>query len=89
LKFRDTRGCKNNRNAISHIFHDYFKRLIGPSTDYGLGITTVISNYILVTGWISGNVDLNGDGDSTDETEDVTYSVVYGNWDVFISKFSD
>ena len=52
--------------------------------DIGWSVKADTSGNIIVTGEITGNVDLNGDGDSNDGGED---STGYSEYDIFIATF--
>ena len=60
------------------------KRLGGMEDDKGNGITLDDSDNIIITGFVTGDADLNGNGDFLDPGED---STGYGLTDAFISKF--
>ncbi|MCP4594991.1 LamG-like jellyroll fold domain-containing protein, partial [Neptuniibacter sp.] len=62
------------------------KRLGGTSSDYGIRITSDANNNIIVTGFVTGNADMNGDGDSVDGGAESATG--YGSSDVFISVFN-
>lgn len=66
--------------------HQWAKRF-GNSSSWGIGVHTDIHDNIIMTGNIdSGNMDMNGDGDSTDGgAEDATG---YGTQDVWMTTFS-
>ncbi|MDO8468700.1 MAG: SBBP repeat-containing protein, partial [Candidatus Peribacter sp.] len=62
------------------------KRLGLTDNDYGYSVATDSSGNVIVAGYVTGNADLNGDGDSTDGgAEDATG---YGNTDIVISVFN-
>jgi hypothetical protein len=61
------------------------KRLGGTSIDSGYSVACDSGGNVLVTGWVSGAADLNGDGDRTDGSAET--GTGYGNYDVFVAKF--
>ncbi|MEE8306506.1 MAG: SBBP repeat-containing protein, partial [Gammaproteobacteria bacterium] len=64
---------------------NWAKRLGGTDFDNGYEVITDSNNNLIVTGYVTGNADMNGDGDSVDGgAEDATG---YGNFDAFISVF--
>ncbi|MCB9770932.1 MAG: SBBP repeat-containing protein [Candidatus Omnitrophica bacterium] len=63
------------------------KRLGGTTSDYVTGVRVDSNNNILVTGYVTGNADLNGDADTADSNE-TGNTGVYGSTDMFISVFS-
>ncbi|MDA3806274.1 MAG: DUF2341 domain-containing protein, partial [Thiomicrorhabdus sp.] len=67
--------------------YQWSKRLGGVVTDLGLSVTTDTNNNIIVAGAIAGQVDLNGDRDSSDGGAEAT-SGIYGGLDSFISVFN-
>ena len=62
------------------------KRLGGAGGDVGYYVTTDTNNNIIVTGYVAGDADLNGDGDSTDNGAES--SIGYGGNDSFITVFN-
>ncbi|QQS60841.1 MAG: SBBP repeat-containing protein [Candidatus Moraniibacteriota bacterium] len=79
-----------NNDAFISIFtsegsHLWAKRLGGVGSDGGSGITMDSAGNIYVTGLVTGDVDLNGDGDFTDPYESGTG---FGSNDIFISIFT-
>ena len=60
------------------------KRLGGTSGDSGKYVATDTSGNIIVSGYVEGPADLNGDGDTTDGTAE---STGIGSKDIFITKF--
>jgi len=66
--------------------HLWARRLGGSENDEGHGLAVDGSGAVFVTGMVTGNADLNGNGSSDDGgAED---EGVYGGGDVFIAKFS-
>ena len=61
------------------------KRLGGTSSDYGYGVVADSNNNVIVTGYVTGNADMNGDGDSTDGNAESNTG--YGSSDAFYSVF--
>ena len=64
----------------------FAKRLGGTGTDRGRGVATDSLGNIIVSGYISGNADLNGDGDSTDGGAES--GTGFGGYDIFFSVFN-
>ncbi|MCC6933035.1 MAG: SBBP repeat-containing protein [Deltaproteobacteria bacterium] len=62
------------------------KRLGGTGTDIGRGLATDSNNNIIVAASVTGNADLNGDGDSTDGGAES--STGYGGTDSIITVFN-
>ncbi|QQS60842.1 MAG: SBBP repeat-containing protein [Candidatus Moraniibacteriota bacterium] len=65
--------------------HLWTKRLGGTGTDWIRGTTLDSSGNIYSTGYVTGDADLNGDGDFTDPYESGTG---FGLADIFLSAFS-
>lgn len=65
---------------------EWTKRLGGTGGDSAYSITTDTNNNVIVTGSVTGIVDLNGDGDTSDANE--TPSGTYGGGDGLISVFN-
>ncbi|QQS61403.1 MAG: SBBP repeat-containing protein [Candidatus Moraniibacteriota bacterium] len=66
--------------------HLWSKRLGGLETDTNYKVITDFFGNLYVTGFITGDADLNGDGDILDVNE--TGGVPYGGQDAFISAFT-
>ena len=66
--------------------YQWSKRLGGINSDNGNYVTSDTDNNIYITGGVTGDVDLNGDGDTTDGGAES--GVGYGGTDVFISVFN-
>ncbi len=81
--FDDVFISKFNSSGI----HQWSKRLGGEQQDRGNSVAADSSGNIIVTGYVSGIADVNGDGDTGDSYETPAVGV-NGNWDVFISKFN-
>ncbi|PIR76760.1 MAG: hypothetical protein COU32_00380, partial [Candidatus Magasanikbacteria bacterium CG10_big_fil_rev_8_21_14_0_10_42_10] len=67
--------------------YKWSKRLGGAGADFGLSVTTDNSNNVIVTGYVVGAADLNGDGDSNDGGTEATSSYA-GTSEPFISSFT-
>jgi hypothetical protein len=66
--------------------HQWSERLGGSGTDFGNAVATDTNNNIIVTGYVVGTGDLNGDGDTADANE--SDGGVYSGNDIFISVFN-
>ncbi len=64
------------------------KRLGGGGEDYGLSLTHDSVNNVIVTGYVDGNADLNGDGVISPGLPETSPGNPYGDKDIFISKFN-
>ena len=67
--------------------HTWSKRLGGIEFDSGYGITTDLSGKVIATGFINGDVDLNGDGWHMSGTAES--AVGYGEDDIFVVKLNN
>ncbi len=65
----------------------WIKRLGGLYDDYGMSITSDNSNNVLITGYVSGNADLNGDSMINTEMPETT-SINSSTSNIFIIKFN-
>jgi hypothetical protein len=79
-----------NRDTIVSVFDStgtflWAERFGGTSVDTGISLAIDTDENILLTGYVTGAADMNGDGDSTDGGAES--AVGYGGTDVFISKF--
>jgi hypothetical protein len=64
----------------------WFKRLGGTGKDEAMDIIKDHAGNIIITGYVTGDADLNGDGDTDDGGE--TAAACHGEEDIFIVKFS-
>ncbi|MCA9365212.1 MAG: SBBP repeat-containing protein, partial [Candidatus Moranbacteria bacterium] len=68
------------------VAHEWSKRLGGNNSDYAYSVIVDSHNNVIVSGYVDGDADLNGDGDTADGGEDATG---YGYDDVFVSVFDE
>ncbi|MCB9771761.1 MAG: SBBP repeat-containing protein [Candidatus Omnitrophica bacterium] len=85
-----TTGVYSGTDGFISVFNSagtfqWSKRLGGSGTDYVYAVAVDSNNNILVSGYVTGNADLNGDADTSDTNE--TGGGVYGSIDAFISVF--
>ncbi len=86
-----TGGVYGSYDAFISVFNSagtfqWSKRLGGSGSDAGNDILTDSVNNVFVTGYIEGNADLNGDGDTADTNE--ATGGVHSSTDAFISVFN-
>ncbi len=62
------------------------KRLGGTAAEYGYCDTVAGNSFIIISGYVTGSADLNGDGDTSDSNE-TGNTGVYANTDAFLSVF--
>jgi len=84
-------GCYGNSDILISKFNSngiylWSKRLGGLDDDYGKGVATDPNGNVINAGYINGDADLNGDGDSADGGGES--SAGYGSYDIFIIKLN-
>ncbi len=85
-------GVYGNPDAFISVFNSagifqWSKRLGGTIVDVGKAIAVDSNNNVIVSGYVTGNADLNGDADTADSNE-TGNTGVYGSLDIFVSVFN-